>query len=143
MCNKRGHWKSDCVLQGTGYIYCYWGQKIVSHKGPECPAQEAQDHRRQTRRYSNFNSIFNHRGSFSYRGNSSQRGNSRGSNNFRGNSFRGNNNKRGNFNQKNTVNENKNSLHKIRGRGGKVIKKKFGNKNPRNKAYAAGYVEGH
>ena len=79
-------------------------------------------------------------GNYNNRSNSRRNGNSRGRNSFRGG------NSRGNFNQSNSQNqsnENKNSLHKInvRGRGGKVVKRKVENRSQLNQAYVIEYLE--
>lgn len=133
-CNKTGHWRTECNLEKTEYWYCYWCQDIVKHNGTECPSPEAQEYRRQNRRYSN------PRGNSNYRGNSRGNGNSRGRSNFRGR------NARGNFSQRNSQNQSKeNSLHKInvRVRGGKIVKRKIENKVLPNQAYTIDYQEEH
>ncbi|XP_036147218.1 uncharacterized protein LOC118647097 [Monomorium pharaonis] len=41
-CNKDGHWAKECPLADTNTWFCYYCQRVRTHKGDDCPFSKTQ-----------------------------------------------------------------------------------------------------
>ena len=105
-CNKVGHWKSECYLNGTNRWFCDYCNRITNHRGDDCRYKNNYPPLNQNNKRSFERDSETHepgakmkrnsedqggrgRGSGQFRGRGQGRGRARGRGNFRGRNFRG------------------------------------------------------